>query len=223
MIPKSKTNPTLGLEVREHLIKKGVETPMAPSDGMDSDQKKAGIKRCFTDIMEFLGLDLTDDSLCDTPERVSKMFIDEIYYGLNYDNFPKCTAVDNKMKYKAMLIEKNITCMSSCEHHFVTIDGFCHVAYIPGKKVIGLSKINRIVDFFAKRPQIQERLTEQIYHALSFILETEDVAVIIDASHYCVKSRGIRDTTSSTVTSKVGGKFEENSDCRAELLTLIKQ
>lgn len=216
---KSKSNPELGKSVGEYLIKKGVETPMK-NVYSDKDEQKKIIKDSFFNIMTALNLDLEDDSLVDTPNRVSKMFVDEIFYGLDYSNFPKCTTVDNKMKYEEMVIVKNITAISSCEHHFITIDGHCHVSYIPGKKVLGLSKINRIVDFFSKRPQIQERCTEQIYHALSFILETEDVAVVIEGVHYCVKARGVKDTDSSTVTSKMGGVFLTNSDCRREFLTL---
>ena len=172
--------------------------------------------------MEVLELDLKNDSLQGTPDRVAKMFIDEMFYGLNYDNFPKCTAVENTMKYDEMVVVDRISMSSACEHHFVVIDGFASVAYIPKNKVIGLSKINRIVDFFAKRPQIQERLTEQIYYALNYILETEDIAVKIKAVHYCVKARGVKDVTSSTTTTKIGGVFKE-SEARNEFLNLIKR
>lgn len=221
MLHKGKNDPELGKKIHEALKAAGVETPM--NDYFGTDQaKKDLIEKHFTHIMHALNLDLTDDSLIDTPKRVSKMFVDEIFYGLNYENFPKCTAVDNKMEYKEMVIEKNITAISNCEHHFIVIDGHCHIAYIPKKKVLGLSKMNRIVDFFCKRPQIQERCTEQIYHALSTILETEDIAVVLEGVHYCVKARGIRDTSSSTITSKMGGVFMDNSDCRKEFLSLIK-
>jgi len=220
---KDKTNAELGMEVHKHLVEKGVEIPMKEYfTGQDHSEKIQAIKEKFTDIMQILGLDLDDDSLMDTPNRVAKMYMNEIFYGLDYANFPKCTAVDNKMGYDELVIEKDITCISNCEHHFVVIDGFCHIGYIPKDKEIGLSKLNRIVDFFAKRPQIQERLTEQIYHALCFILGTEDVAVVVEGVHYCVKSRGIRDTTSSTITSKMGGKFrEDGNDLRKEFLSLI--
>ena len=221
MINKGKTDKKLGEQVRDHLIKKGVETPMK-ANHLNDDSKKKTIEDSFTTIMETLGLDLADDSLIDTPKRVAKMFVNEVFYGLDYDHFPKCTVVSNKMGYEEMVIEKDITCISACEHHFVTIDGFCHIAYIPKKNVVGLSKMNRLVDFFAKRPQIQERLTEQIYHAMSFILDTEDVAVVVHGVHYCVKARGVRDTTSSTITSKMGGVFFTNKECRAEFLSLIK-
>ena len=172
--------------------------------------------------MELLELDLSDDSLKDTPRRVAKMFMNEIFWGLDYDNFPKITTVENKMKYDEMILEKDINVMSVCEHHFVTIHGKAHVAYIPNKKVLGLSKMNRVVEFFSRRPQIQERLTEQIYYALNYILETENVAVVIEAEHFCVKARGVEDSNSSTVTSKLGGDFKSNSSLRQEFLKLIK-
>jgi GTP cyclohydrolase I len=149
------------------------------------------------------------------------MYVNEIFWGLDYDAFPKCTTVDNKMKYDEMVVERNVNVQSNCEHHFVVIDGLATVAYIPKQKVLGLSKINRIVEYFSKRPQIQERLTEQIYHALSFILETDNVAVVIDAQHYCVKSRGVEDTGSSTVTSKLGGCFKSDPAVRAEFMNIV--
>ena len=216
-----KTNSKLGAEVREFLEEKGVETPMKDY-GFSLEDKYEGIKSKFADIMEYLGLDLKDDSLQGTPDRVAKMFVHEIFYGLDYDQFPKCTSVENKAKYDEMVVEKNITAISNCEHHFVVIDGLCHIAYVPKEKVIGLSKMNRIVQFFCARPQIQERLTEQIYWTMVYLLGTEDVAVMMDATHYCVKSRGIRDTNSSTVTSKMGGWFRKNSDSRKEFLSVVK-
>jgi GTP cyclohydrolase I len=173
--------------------------------------------------MLVLGLDLDDDSLAETPNRVAKMYVNEIFWGLDWDAFPKCTTVDNKMKYDEMVIERNINVQSNCEHHFVVIDGKATVAYIPKKKVLGLSKMNRIVEYFAKRPQIQERLTEQIYHALQFILETDDIAVLIDAQHYCVKSRGVEDVGSSTITSKLGGEFKTDQAVRAEFMNLVNK
>ncbi|SHJ05530.1 GTP cyclohydrolase I [Cruoricaptor ignavus] len=210
----------LGNAIKEYLVEKGVETPVLMTDKSNTTKIRI-IEKNFTNIMKTLGLDLSDDSLKDSPHRVAKMFVNEIFYGLDYGNFPKATAVENKMKYNEVVLVKNISITSTCEHHFVTIDGKCHIAYIPKEKVIGLSKINRIAKFFAKRPQIQERLSEQIYYALSFILETEDIAVIIDAEHYCVKSRGIEDISSSTTTSKIGGVFLDDS-ARAELIGLIK-
>jgi GTP cyclohydrolase I len=212
-----KTDKKLGLEVGEHLKNVGVETPMNPA-GMHMDAP-AIIERKFYEIMAAMGLSMNDDSLRDTPKRVAKMYIYEIFNGLNYDNFPKCTTVENKMKYDEMVCIDKINVQSNCEHHFVIIDGLAKVAYIPKDKVLGLSKINRVVEFFSKRPQIQERLTEQIYHALSFILGTDDIAVQIKATHYCVKSRGVTDQNSDTTTSKVGGCFKEPT-VRNEFLNL---
>ncbi len=166
-----------------------------------------------------LGLNMHDDSLKDTPKRVAKMYVKEIFNGLDYSNFPKCTTVENKMKYDEMVCVDKINVQSNCEHHFVIIDGLAKVAYIPNEKVLGLSKINRIVEFFSKRPQIQERLTEQIHHALVFILGTEDVAVQIKATHFCVKARGVEDTSSLTTTSKLGGMFRRN-EVRNEFFNL---
>ena len=218
---KTKTDPVLGQQVHEHLVKVGVETPVT-DNGLSRTDKIDKIEDNFNQIMETLGLDLTDDSLIDTPKRVAKMYVNEIFWGLDYDAFPKATVVDNKMQYNEMVLERNISVQSNCEHHFVIIDGLATVGYVPKQKVLGLSKINRIVEYFAKRPQIQERLTEQVYHALSFILETEDVAVMIDAQHYCVKSRGVEDTGSSTITSRLGGGFKNDPEVRAEFLALAR-
>jgi GTP cyclohydrolase I len=220
---KTKTDPELGQKVHEHLVKMGVETPTKKSPISDRKDKIAVIEPLFAEIMKTLGLDLTDDSLVDTPKRVAKMYVNEIFWGLDYEAFPKCTAVDNKMKYNEMVCERNINVQSNCEHHFVVIDGLATVAYVPNQKVLGLSKINRIVEYFSKRPQIQERLTEQIFHTLQYILETEDVAVMIDAKHYCVASRGVEDTGSSTVTSKLGGGFKTDPAARAEFYQLARQ
>jgi len=216
-----KTDKSLGSKVERFLNEKRVNTPKKKNN-IGNAKKKKLISAKFAEIMEVLELDLKNDSLQGTPDRVAKMFIDEMFYGLNYDNFPKCTAVKNTMKYDEMVVVDRISMSSACEHHFVVIDGFASVAYIPKNKVIGLSKINRIVDFFAKRPQIQERLTEQIYYALNYILETEDIAVKIKAVHYCVKARGVKDVTSSTTTTKIGGVFKE-SEARNEFLNLIKR
>lgn len=191
----------------DHLFT-GLETPMKPDAFKLSDtQKKEKIASLFSEIMDVMGLDLTDDSLKGTPKRVAKMYIEEIFSGLNPANKPKVALFDNKYQYNQMLVEKNITFYSNCEHHFVPIIGKAHVAYISSGKVIGLSKLNRIVQYYAKRPQVQERLTNQIAEELKAILNTEDVAVIIDAKHLCVSSRGIKDDTSSTVTSFFGGQF----------------
>ena len=218
---KTKTDPELGRKIHEHLVKMGVETPTVETD-LDRKEKIEVIEAHFAGIMRTLGLDLRDDSLVDTPKRVAKMYVNEIFWGLDYDAFPKCTTVDNKMAYDEMVVERNVIVMSNCEHHFVTIDGLATVAYVPNKKVLGLSKINRIVEYFAKRPQIQERLTEQVFHALCYILETDNVAVMIDAQHYCVKSRGVEDTGSSTVTCKLGGGFKTDPAARAEFLSIAR-
>ena len=218
---KNKADPELGREIHKYLVEVGVETPTVENNLSRTDKIEI-IERKFKDIMETLGLDLSDDSLMDTPKRVAKMYVGEIFWGLDYDAFPKCTAVDNKMKYNEMVCERNINVQSNCEHHFVVIDGLATVAYVPNQKVLGLSKINRIVEYFSKRPQIQERLTEQVFHTLQYILDTEDVAVMIDAQHYCVKSRGVEDTGSSTVTSKLGGGFKTDPAARAEFYQLAR-
>jgi GTP cyclohydrolase I len=218
---KTKTDPELGQKIHEHLVKMGVETP-TKNNPLDRKEKIDVIEAHFSGIMRALGLDLEDDSLMDTPKRVAKMYVNEIFWGLDYDAFPKCTTVANKMKYDEMVVERNVNVQSNCEHHFVIIDGLATVAYVPNEKVLGLSKINRIVEYFAKRPQIQERLTEQVFHALCFILETDNVAVMIDAQHYCVKSRGVEDTGSSTVTTKLGGGFKTDPAARAEFLSIAR-
>ena len=217
---KTKTDPDLGRRVHEHLVKVGVETPVV-DNGLSRTDKIDQIEKHFIDVMKVLGLDLTDDSLVDTPKRVAKMYVNEIFWGLDYEAFPKCTAVDNKMKYDEMVIERNINVQSNCEHHFVVIDGVATVAYIPNEKVLGLSKLNRVVEYFAKRPQIQERLTEQVYHALSYILDTENIGVIVDAQHYCVKSRGVEDVGPSTITSKLGGCFKNDPAVRNEFMNIV--
>jgi GTP cyclohydrolase I len=219
---KTKTDPELGKRVHEHLVKVGVETPTVPNN-YDRKEKIDHIEAHFTHIMRILGLDLSDDSLIETPKRVAKMYVNEIFWGLDWEAFPKCTTVENKMKYNEMVVERNVIVQSNCEHHFVVIDGLATVAYVPKNKVLGLSKINRIVEYFSKRPQIQERLTEQIFHTLCYILETDDVAVMIDAQHYCVKSRGVEDTGSSTVTSRLGGGFKNDPAVRNEFYHLARQ
>lgn len=221
MIDKDKTSPELGEQVHKHLLELGIETPMTESEVTDEDKRKV-IKNSVTDIMTVLGLDLSDDSLAETPKRISKMYVDELYAGLNYENFPKITTIENKMEYDTMLLERHIAVKSTCEHHFVAFMGEAFVAYIPNEKVIGLSKINRIVEFFARRPQVQERLTEQIFHTLCYLLETENVAVVIKASHFCVKLRGVEDVNSDTITSRLGGAFLEKEKLRDEFYQAIK-
>ena len=197
-------------EIGDDHLYTGIETPLTPTAfDISDEEKKEKIAKLFSQIMEVMGLDLTDDSLKGTPKRVAKMYIEEIFSGLNPENKPKIALFDNKYKYNQMLVEKNIQFYSNCEHHFVPIFGKVHVAYISSGKVIGLSKINRIVQYFANRPQVQERLTNQIALELASILETEDIAVIIDAKHLCVASRGIKDNSSATVTSYYGGVFNK--------------
>ena len=178
---------------------------------MSDDEKKEKIAHLFNGIMDVLGLDLSDDSLKGTPKRVAKMYVEEIFSGLNPKNRPKISLFENKYRYNQMLVEKDITFYSNCEHHFVPIIGKAHIAYVSSGKVIGLSKLNRIVQYYAKRPQVQERLTNQIAEDLKEILNTKDVAVIIDAKHLCVSSRGVKDNTSSTITSYYGGVFQDSA------------
>ena len=203
--------------VKEALIAKGLETPLKDV-GLSSEQKYDKLKGLFTEVVDTLGLDLNDDSLAETPHRIAKMYVHEIFSGLDYETFPKIALIENKMQVDEMVKVNNISLTSTCEHHFVTIDGYAKVAYIPNEKIIGLSKINRIVRFFAKRPQVQERLTQQILIALQALLETDNVAVSINAAHYCVKSRGVMDATSETSTTALGGDFKTNSNTRAEFL-----
>ncbi len=204
--------------VRDALRAHGLETPLAPN-GLTAAQKQQRIAKAFTDIAVTLGLDLSDDSLCETPRRIARMYVDEIFSGLDYGTFPKITAIENKMAVDEMVRVSDISVVSTCEHHFVTIDGLARVAYIPAGKVIGLSKINRLVRFFARRPQVQERLTRQILVALQTLLETDDVAVTIDAAHYCVKARGVQDVNSTTQTTALGGQFKTDARTRAEFLS----
>jgi len=220
----AKVDPKLGKDVNTYLLSKGVETPtISTLLAVDSKVKKDIIQEHVKGIMTTLGLDLADDSLCDTPNRVAKMYVDEIFSGLDYNNFPKCTTVDNKMKYDEMVLEKDVVCISACEHHLITIDQKATIAYIPKDKVLGLSKLNRIAKFFAQRPQIQERYTEQLYYSLRFILNTEDVAILVKGKHYCVAARGVEDASSYTITSKLGGVFKSNSTVRAEFLSLARE
>lgn len=197
-------------EVGDDHLFSGIETPLRKDAfAMEDELKMELIEKHFRHIMEIMGLDLTDDSLKGTPKRVAKMYIKEVFSGLDPKNKPAIALFDNKYKYNQMLVEKDISVFSNCEHHFVPIYGKAHVAYISSGKVIGLSKLNRIVEYYSKRPQVQERLTVQIANELKEALQTEDVAVVIDAQHMCVQSRGIRDSGSSTVTAYYGGKFEE--------------
>lgn len=218
----SKTDPQLGLMVHEHLVSKGLESPMIFDQlAISSETKCKKLVPLFKKMLEILGFDLEDDSLIETPQRMAKMYAFELLSGMSPDNFPKCTTVENKMHYDEMIVENDVSVMSLCEHHLVVIDGKASVAYIPKKKVLGLSKIPRIVSYFSKRGQIQERLTQQIHETLKFILETDDVAVVIKAKHYCVASRGVKDINAFTTTSAVSGCFRDSS-AKVELLKLIQ-
>ena len=203
--------------VRDTLVHHGLETPMI-DNGLSAEQKYRRIEALMREVVETLGLDLSDDSLAETPHRIAKMYVREIFSGLDYSEFPKLSLIDNKMGANEMVKVRDIEMVSTCEHHFVTIDGTAKVAYIPKDKIVGLSKINRLVRFFARRPQVQERLTRQILVALQALLGTDDVAVSIDATHYCVKSRGVMDSNSQTSTTALGGCFQKNIHTRAEFL-----
>lgn len=200
---------TLIDEVGDNHVGTSMDTPMKPNAHAISDKEKMEkVAEHFAYIMDTLGLDLSDDSLRGTPMRVAKMYVKEVFSGLNPKNKPEIKLFENKYNYNEMLVEKDIKVHSFCEHHFVPIIGVAHIAYINSGKVVGLSKLNRIVDYFAKRPQVQERMTVQISNELKEVLETEDVAVLIDAKHMCVSLRGVEDTTSSTVTANYGGAFQ---------------
>ena len=222
-LKNNKPNGYTDIEIGDDHLYTGLNTPLKKDAFAISDEeKKNKISMLFEEIMDVMGLDLTDDSLKGTPDRVAKMYIDEIFSGLNPRNKPKIALFENKYQYNQMLVEKNITLYSNCEHHFVPIIGKAHVAYISSGKVIGLSKLNRIVQYYSKRPQVQERLTNQIGEELKNTLNTEDVAVIIDAKHLCVSSRGIKDESSATVTSYYSGAF--NSPAKvAEFNNYIKK
>ncbi len=208
-------------EMGDEHVATALETPLREDAfNLDDDTKVEIIEDLFGQIMITLGLDLNDDSLSGTPKRVAKMYVNEIFNGLKPENKPIARSFENKYKYKGMVVEKNINVTSTCEHHFVPIIGNAHVAYIPNGHVIGLSKMNRIVDYFARRPQVQERMNKQILNELKEVLGTEDVAVIIEAKHFCVHSRGIKDNSSSTVTSEFSGKFQDDHT-RKELLAYI--
>ncbi len=209
-------------EIGDNHIGTNAETPMRKDAFILSDNEKIQrIEQNMADIMHTLGLDLTDDSLKGTPKRVAKMFVQEIFDGLHPDKRPKMSVFENKFQYGEMLVEKNIGVYSTCEHHFLPIIGKAHIAYISSGKIIGLSKLNRIVNYYAKRPQVQERLTKQIVEDLQKTLKTEDIACIIDARHMCVITRGIEDTDSSTITAEYGGKFK-NPATKREFLDYVR-
>jgi GTP cyclohydrolase I len=201
--------------VRDALVASGLETPMV-ENSLSNEEKRARIQSAMHDIMQTLGLDLNDDSLQDTPKRIAKMYVNELFSGLDYRSFPKITQIQNKMSIEEPVQVTDISLTSTCEHHFVTIDGTATVSYVPKDTVIGLSKINRLVGFFAQRPQVQERLTQQVMVALQALTGSKDVAVSINATHYCVKARGIRDTNSYTRTSSLGGVFKTDNELKRE-------
>lgn len=205
------------LAVQQALQAHGLETPLT-ANGLSNEQKYERIRGLMTEVVSTLGLDLSDDSLQETPHRIAKMYVNEIFSGLDYQHFPKISIIENKMNVDEMVRVSDIALTSTCEHHFVTIDGSATVAYIPRDHIIGLSKINRLVRFFAQRPQVQERLTQQILVALQTLLKTDDVAVKISATHYCVKSRGVMDESSQTETTALGGCFKSNAATRSEFL-----
>lgn len=219
-----KADKELGWKVHEHLVSVGLETPMTDAVKSRTDNQKIDdIMPHVEEILKIIGMDLTDDSLMETPKRVAKMYVRDLFWGLDYDKFPKCTTVENKMASPdEFVLVKDITAHSTCEHHLVVIDSKMSIAYIPKDKVLGISKLARVANFFAARPSVQERTTHQICEALKFILGTNDVCVHMDAVHYCMKARGIQDTTASTVTMAASGKFAgESSNMRREFLSNI--
>lgn len=217
------TNPKLGREVHELLKSYNVETPFSPEVDVlrPSDIFQSSIQLNMDGILGVLGLDLEDDSLKNTSKRVAKMYTEEIFYGLSYANFPNISAFENKAQYDEMLAV-SCTVNSFCEHHLLPFIGVAHVAYIPGSKFLGLSKFNRVVDFFSRRPQVQERLTEQLSRTLQYLVDTEDVAVVIKAKHFCVQLRGVKDPCGETVTSRLTGKFRNVDALRHEFLALTR-
>lgn len=221
----AKNNPELGRLVNKYLDDKGINTPVTELVKEDREVKLAKVAELTKEMLQVLGLDLTDDSLEETPMRVAKMYVDEIFSGLRYDTFPKCTTVENKFCHgDEFVLEKNITLYSDCEHHLRPIIGQAHIAYIPGEKVLGLSKLNRITQYFAQRPQVQERLTQQIAESIAFITDSQDVMVVVEAAHTCVSQRGIKDTQSSTVTACCLGQFgEHHSELRKEVMANINR
>lgn len=221
--PTTPHHPDQSIEaIGDNHLGTSIETPLR-DDAFDlSDEDKIeAIEAKFRDIMDIMGLDLTDDSLSGTPHRVAKMYVKEIFGGLNPANHPDVKTFDNVYGYDHMLVERNITLNSTCEHHFLPIVGVAQVAYIPSDRVVGLSKLNRIVDHYAKRPQVQERLTRQIAESLRELLGTDDIAVVIDAKHLCVSSRGIQDEGSSTVTSHMGGRFATDESLKREFYAQV--
>ena len=215
---KTKLNPDLGQEIHDHLVSLGLETPTTDLLHVSNKEKIDKIEALMTEVWKTLGMDLTDDSLIETPKRIAKMVVLEHYYGLLPENFPKNTTILNKLECDEMVTLTDIPVMSNCEHHGIVFHGSAVISYIPNDKVIGISKLARVVEYFARRPQVQERLTSQIYHALSYMLGTDDVAVAIKAQHYCMISRGVETPNTWTTTTKLGGSFKERPETRAEFM-----
>lgn len=215
-------DPELGKKVHEHLVGLKIETPYR--DGLaPAEARRDAIKDVSYKMLGYLGLELRDDSIQGTPGRLAKMYMDELFWGLNYDRFPACTVVDNKMQYEEMVVRDGCEVKSMCEHHLLPIVGKATVAYLPHRKVLGLSKMDRIVDFFSRRPQVQERLTEQIAATLKLVLETDNVAVVIRAQHFCISHRGVKGSCSDTITSRLHGKFFTVPALRSEFLSLTRK
>jgi GTP cyclohydrolase I len=219
---KTKISSSLGEEVHKHLIEKGVETPTTEHISRSNKEKIEKIEKLMTEVWTTLGMDLTDDSLIETPNRIAKMMVLDHYWGLLPENFPKNTTILNKMKCDEMITLTDVPIMSNCEHHGVIFAGNAVISYIPNEKVIGISKLARIAEYFSRRPQVQERLTAQIFHSLCYLLGTENVAVYIKAQHFCMVSRGVETPNTWTVTTKLGGVFKEKPEVRAEFLINVK-
>jgi len=219
----NKNDPKLGQEVKQYLISMGVESPVDYDVycSTTSQEKVDLITDRMTDILQTIGFDLSNPSVEDTPKRVAKMWVNEVMTGLDYDNFPRIMTFPNEFNTTGMVVERGVTSMSLCSHHLVTIDGTATIAYIPKDKVPGISKIARVVDFFSRRPQEAERLTLQIYYALQYVLETDDIAVFLDGVHYCMKSRGVKDANASTSTVKLGGDFLNDPAVRQEFYGIV--
>lgn len=219
---RHRVDPDLGLDIHQTLKDSKVESPFIEGAGAGESVQIPLIKDYIKSLLNVMNLDVNHPSLKETPDRVAEMYVLEAFRGLDYNNFPKCTTIPNESKIDEMIIVRDIAVTSMCEHHLVAFTGIAHVGYVPDKKLLGLSKFNRIVDFFSRRPQVQERLTEQVYYALEHILGTPNVAVIVECVHHCVRLRGVKDVNSSTVTSKMGGLFLAKPEARGEFLKLAK-
>jgi GTP cyclohydrolase I len=219
---KTKISSILGEEIHKHLVEKGVETPTTSQLNATNKEKIDKIEKLMTEVWTTLGMDLTDDSLIETPNRIAKMMVLDHYWGLLPENFPKNTTILNKMNCDEMITLTDVPIMSNCEHHGVIFAGNAVISYIPGSKVIGISKLARVAEYFSRRPQVQERLTAQIFHALCYLLETDNVAVHIKAQHFCMISRGVETPNTWTVTTKLGGVFKDKPEVRAEFLNNVK-